>query len=184
MEKLPPDGLLEDALSLEATLDIVPTSNLRQLFGTFATGVTIVTCQDHEGALAAVTANSFTSVSMSPPLVLFCLSRNAGSLAVFERASAFSIHVLGVHQQKLAQKFATPGDDKLNALKAISPNTLGGPRLDGVLSRIDCKRHSLMDGGDHLVVMGEVVDGITASSAMSPLVFHGGQFTDLRNSET
>lgn len=159
--------------------DISSEINLRQLFGAFATGVTIVTCQDHDGARAAVTANSFTSVSMAPPLVLFCLSRSAGSAPVFERAAEFSIHVLGSHQADLARNCAAPGLDKLSNLRSISSSSRGGPRLEGALSRIDCRRYSLNDGGDHIVVMGEVVGAEIADRAMKPLVFHRGEFSAL-----
>jgi len=160
-------------------LDISSELNLRQLFGTFATGVTIVTCQDHDGTKAAVTANSFTSLSITPPLVLFCLSRSAGSAPVFMRAAEFSIHVLEAHQADLARACAAPGLDKLNSLKAVASGSCGGPRLEGVLTRIDCRRYSMHEGGDHFVMIGEVIGGEAANDAMQPLIFHQGEFTCL-----
>jgi flavin reductase (DIM6/NTAB) family NADH-FMN oxidoreductase RutF len=144
---------------------------LRRALGRFVTGVTVVTVPTAEGAVG-ITANSFTSVSLDPPLVLWCPARTSRRFGHFADAPHFSIHVLGAGQMELARRFAsgdghfTPGPEGLS--------TEGVPVLPDVLARFDCALHAEHDGGDHLITVGRVLRVTLRPGA--PLVFAGGDY--------
>lgn len=144
---------------------------LRDALGRFATGVTVVTAASAAGPVG-ITANSFTSVSLDPPLVLWCPARGSRRFVHFADAAHFSIHVLGAEQMDLARRFASgPGTfDAPN--DALSPE--GVPHLRGVLARFDCALHAAHDGGDHSIVVGRVLRGALRDGA--PLVFSAGGY--------
>ncbi|MBV6424069.1 MAG: FMN reductase (NADH) NtaB [Steroidobacteraceae bacterium] len=146
--------------------------SLRDAFGAFATGVTVVTGTKVNGEPVGVTANSFTSVSLSPPLVLWCLQRESTSIAAFTPGRAFAVHVLTLAQQATAMHFARRATVKF----APGEHTDGGtpPGIDGALCRLDCTVEALHDGGDHLIVLGRVARVAYADG--TPLVFQGGVF--------
>lgn len=149
------------------------TADLRTALGSFVTGVTIVTACDGEGRDVGVTANSFNSVSLDPPMVLWSLARKSGSLSVFASASHFVVHVLAADQEELSNRFAKSGGDKFADLE-LERGAGGAPLLPGAAARFQCRSAYQYDGGDHVIFVGEVE--AFESSARSPLAFHGGRY--------
>lgn len=145
----------------------------RSALGQFATGVTIVTTRDASGNAVGVTANSFNSVSLDPPLVLWSLARTARSMAAFEQSGGFAVHVLASDQDDLANRFASRTDDKFAGLDVGSE---GLPRIDGCSARLVCTTRHMYEGGDHVIMVGEVMD--YESEGKAPLLFHGGGYAD------
>ena len=125
----------------------------RDALGCFGTGVTVVTTLSGIGPLS-VTANSFASVSLEPPLVLWCLARNSLRHAAFAAAERYLIHVLAEDQKPLAEQFARAGDDFGGV--DWQPDGNGLPMLSGCLARFECRRHAVHDAGDHSIVLGQV----------------------------
>lgn len=146
---------------------------LRRALGNFATGVTVVTATAPDGERAGVTANSFNSVSLDPPLVLWSLDKRSASNAVFEQAGHFVVHVLAADQIELSNRFARAGADKFAGL---TPETgLGGaPLLDGCAARFHCRLHQKLDGGDHWILLGLVETFDDCGAA--PLLYHQGVY--------
>lgn len=147
---------------------------LRDALGRFVTGVTVVTTMTPEGPLG-ITANSFASVSLRPPLVLWSPARKSRRFPAFEGASHFAVHVLSVGQQPLAEAFASPGDPF--AAVAFGAGLGGVPLLDGCAARFECRHAAGHDAGDHLIVVGEVLR--LAHSDLPPLIFHRGRYRAL-----
>ncbi len=129
---------------------------LRRAFGSFPTGVTICATLDPQGAPVGFTANSFTSVSLDPPLLLVCLSAAASSHDAFVAAGRFGVSVLGEDQRETSTLFATRGADKFAAV-AWAPRVTGAPLIDGAVARFDCTTERVLPAGDHVVLMGRVV---------------------------
>ncbi|MBJ3778881.1 flavin reductase family protein [Acuticoccus mangrovi] len=127
----------------------------RRALGQFATGVTIVTCLDETGGPVGMTANSFASVSLDPPLVLWSIDRKARSFAAFERAERLAFSVLAQDQVELSNRFAKPGADKF-ATVAWEAGLAGVPLMPGAAAHFECSVHQTFDGGDHLVMIGRV----------------------------
>jgi flavin reductase (DIM6/NTAB) family NADH-FMN oxidoreductase RutF len=146
----------------------------RQALGCFATGVTLVTTIDREGQPIAVTVNSFSSVSLEPPLVLFSLARTATRFADFEAAGRFAINVLTAEQRQLSDRFARSGQDLLDGV----PHRLGAhgcPLIEGALATFECRTEARHDGGDHDIFVG-AVDAITNAEADEPLLYYCGRY--------
>jgi len=154
---------------------MIEPSVLRQAFGQFATGVTVVTTRDLAGQPVGVTASSFNSVSMSPPLVLWSLGRRALSFEAFSAASSFAVHVLSAAHQPLAERFARAATDKF-AGTALRDGLGGVPVIEGVPTVFECETVHRYDGGDHLILVGQVVRLTLPHQAPAPLVFHHGHF--------
>ncbi len=134
-------------------------AEFRHLVGGFPAGVTIVTTLDDGGAPHGFTASSFTSVSLSPPLVLVCLDVSADCFPAFASASAMAINILAVGQDALAIRFATRGADKFAALAFDRGAHTHMPLLHGAATHIECTMHARHPLGDHVVLVGEVVGG-------------------------
>jgi 3-hydroxy-9,10-secoandrosta-1,3,5(10)-triene-9,17-dione monooxygenase reductase component len=149
------------------------SEGLRQALGQFATGVTIVTTAGADDEPIGVTANSFNSVSLDPPLVLWSLSTAAFSRKSFESAAYFCVHILAASQEALSQKFASPGANKFGDLKFV--RGLGSvPMLEECVVRFQCRMTNQHPVGDHIVFVGEVLK--FDNSDKRPLVFHGGRY--------
>jgi len=119
------------------------------------TGVTVVTTLDAAGAPRGFTANSFTSVSLEPPLLLVCLAKQSRSLATFTEAQGFAVNVLAEDQREISMTFARPGEDRFSGIGwHLGPQ--GSPVLDGVSAWFDCARHEVVDAGDHVILVGRV----------------------------
>jgi flavin reductase (DIM6/NTAB) family NADH-FMN oxidoreductase RutF len=146
----------------------------RAALGMFATGVTIVTARMDDGQIIGLTANSFNSVSLAPPLVLWSLSRAAASMAVFSAGSHYAINVLASDQKDLAERFATRGSDRWSGV-TFEIGAGGAPVLHGAAASFECFNRSRYDEGDHVIFIGEVERCMHRAGA-SPLLFHGGRF--------
>jgi flavin reductase (DIM6/NTAB) family NADH-FMN oxidoreductase RutF len=146
---------------------------LRRAFGAFATGVTITTTRTRDGAPVGFTANSFTSVSLDPPLVLVCLAGSASSYPHFEAAEGFAVNILSAAQRGLSTAFATRGADKFAGV-AWSEQATGAPVLDGAAAWFDCRMHEIVPAGDHAILIGRVVDFSATESA--PLGYCRGAY--------
>jgi 3-hydroxy-9,10-secoandrosta-1,3,5(10)-triene-9,17-dione monooxygenase reductase component len=145
---------------------------LRTALGTFATGVTIVTTRD-AGADIGLTANSFNSVSLEPPMVLWSLAKSSFSLPAFQNGSYFAVHVLAADQEPLSNLFAKRGADKFAGL-ALERGEGGVPLLPGCAARFICRTAFQYEGGDHIIFVGEVLS--LDHFPRAPLVFHGGTY--------
>jgi flavin reductase (DIM6/NTAB) family NADH-FMN oxidoreductase RutF len=146
----------------------------RAALGMFATGVTIVTARTPQGELIGLTANSFNSVSLDPPLVLWSLARAAGSLPAFSTGSHYAINILAAGQKELAERFALRGADRWRGV-GFSEGAGGAPLLAGAAASFECFNRSRYEEGDHVIFVGEV-ERCTHSAGASPLLFHGGRF--------
>jgi flavin reductase (DIM6/NTAB) family NADH-FMN oxidoreductase RutF len=146
----------------------------RSALGMFATGVTIVTARTAEGQVVGLTANSFNSVSLSPPLVLWSLSRAAASMAVFSAGSHYAINVLAADQKALAERFALRGADRFSGV-TFDTGAGGAPLLHGAAATFECFNRSRYEEGDHVIFVGEV-ERCAWRTGASPLLFHGGRY--------
>ena len=146
---------------------------LRDAFGSFATGVTIVTTSGPDGADIGLTANSFSSVSLNPPMVLWSLARTSSSIEAFRNSVYFAVHILSADQEALSARFASRGIDRFGGL-ALDRGPDGIPMLPDCMARFTCKLAYQYEGGDHAIFVGEIVD--FSHSASKPLVFHGGGY--------
>ena len=154
------------------------SADFRAALATFATGVTIVTSRDPSGLPVGITANSFASVSLAPPLVLWSLARGAGSMPAFEQGSHYAINILASDQHRLAERFATKAIDRFAGV-AWSEGASGAPLLDGAAAVFECFNRSQYEEGDHVIFVGEV-EHCERRDGAQPLIFHGGRyFTEL-----
>ncbi len=149
---------------------------LRGAFGTFATGVTVITTRQADGAPRGFTANSFTSVSLDPPLLLVCLAKTAHSCDVFATAEHFAVNILAGDQQEVSGLFASRTPDKFDLAKwHAGPQDM--PMIEGALARFTCAHHRLVDAGDHLVLVGRVLSHQARDG--QPLGYFRGAYFDL-----
>jgi flavin reductase (DIM6/NTAB) family NADH-FMN oxidoreductase RutF len=147
--------------------------DFRRALGQFATGVTVVTTKARDGRRLGMTVNSFSSVSLDPPLVLWSLSKTAPSFQDFTTASHFAVNVLAADQHHLSRQFSTPLPDKFAGV-VCHEGAGGTPILDGTTAHFFCRVVKQYDGGDHVIILAEVeaykyVEG-------EPLVFHSGRY--------
>lgn len=145
----------------------------RDALGSFATGVTIVTTRGSDGQDIGLTANSFNSVSLDPPMVLWSLAKNSMSLPAFQQAPYFAVHILAADQEHLSNRFAKRGEDKFSGL-AIDRATSDVPLLPGCSARFLCRTAFRYEGGDHEIFVGEVIT--FEHFERPPLVFQGGRY--------
>ncbi len=157
---------------LPASSSIDPR-RLREAFGSFATGVTVLTVRQADGTPRGFTANSFTSVSLDPPLLLVCLAKSAHSCTTFMESDHFGVNVLGKDQQAVSSLFASRAADKFDH---CSWHAGAGdvPMLNGTLARFACRQERLVDAGDHIVLIGRVIDLATGEGA--PLGYFRGRY--------
>jgi flavin reductase (DIM6/NTAB) family NADH-FMN oxidoreductase RutF len=149
----------------------------RRALGEFATGVTVVTTRAPSGQLIGITASSFNSVSLTPPLVLWSLSTRSASMPVFQTNSHYVVNVLAASQLDLCKRFATPKGDRFEGV-AHAAGDSGMPVLDGALAWFECHNRSRYEEGDHVIFVGEVERCGTREDAqqVGPLVFQNGEF--------
>lgn len=150
---------------------------LRNAMGQFATGVTIVTTMAGDLPVG-VTANSFTSVSLDPPLVLFCLGKKLGCLDVFQSTDRFVINVLTNDQQCVSNRFAAKGVDRFRETAWRLSDVNDAPVIENALANIECVKHAQFDGGDHIIFIGEVMRA-EYHPGHEPLVYFGGDYAEL-----
>ncbi|MET4577078.1 flavin reductase family protein [Ottowia thiooxydans] len=157
-----------------ATPAAFSASEFRTALGMFATGVTIVTARGDAGEPIGLTANSFNSVSLDPPLVLWSLSLRSLSLPVFRAGTHYAINVLASDQHELAMQFAKPSDNRWRDVQ-WKPGVAGAPVLEGAAACFECFNRSRYEEGDHVIFVGQV-EHCDHRSGASPLLFHGGRF--------
>jgi len=145
----------------------------RAALGEFVTGVTIITTCDQAGAPTGLTANSFNSVSLDPPMVLFSLSLDSTSLDAFRQASWWAVHILSADQEALSNQFARRDGDKFEGV-AYTAGPGGVPLLEGFAARFVCRSAFEYEGGDHAIFLGAVQQFEQAGRA--PLVYHKGRY--------
>lgn len=148
------------------------TKAFRQALGAFPTGVAVVIAADGPHP-TGITANSFTSVSLDPPLVLWCLAKDSQRYDIFAGAPGFTISILGAEHREVSARLARPGEHRLDGLPLIK-TALGPPALAEALAVFECRHHDSKDGGDHTILIGEVVRFLRREG--EPLVFHGGRY--------
>jgi flavin reductase (DIM6/NTAB) family NADH-FMN oxidoreductase RutF len=148
---------------------------LRRVLGHFATGVTVVTALDDDDAVG-MTVNSFTSVSLDPPLVLFCVGRDSATGRRIVGSGAFAVNMLGRDQRELAGRFAAGRPDRFVGIE-WTPGTTWSPILAGAMAFVDCRIAETLERGDHTVVIGAVADAGVAGAA-DPLLFFRGAYPD------
>lgn len=151
----------------------ISAEHFRNVLGHFATGITIVTARDADGPVG-LTAQSFSSLSLDPPLVLLCPSRASSSWPRIQAAGSFCINVLSEDQEELCRGFARSGVDKFAGVGHEASPSTGAPLLDGALAWIDCRLEAVHEGGDHLIVVGRVLDLGFAGEGRPLLFFRGG----------
>lgn len=149
----------------------------RSALGSFATGVTVVTTALTPDEPIGVTASSFNSVSLDPPLVLWSLAKKSQSLEAFRASGHFAVHILSREQEEVSNRFATSGADKF-AQSEWKPGRLGSPVLGEFAAKFECRTIHQYEGGDHIIFVGEVLDLEQRDHA--PLVFHGGRYAEAR----
>lgn len=157
-----------------AVVSALDSQQFRAALGMFATGVTIVTARGDDGTLVGLTANSFNSVSLTPPLVLWSLAKRAGSMPVFSRGSHYAINILAADQKDLAQRFATRDIDRFAGVR-WREGCGGAPVLEGCAAVFECANRSQYEEGDHVIFVGEV-EACTRMEQAQPLIFHGGRY--------
>jgi flavin reductase (DIM6/NTAB) family NADH-FMN oxidoreductase RutF len=159
----------------QSTIDPV---ELRRAFGTFVTGVTVVTTRDEDGLPRGMTANSFTSVSLDPPLLLVCIGKAASSFPAFNSSDSFAVNVLHDRQKDVASVFASKSVSKFEAVSHDAIHT-GAPVLSDSLTWFDCTVHSRVDAGDHVILIGRV--RAFGTSPAAPLGFCRGRFASVED---
>lgn len=159
--------------------EALDATEFRHALGSFTTGVTVVTTRGADADDVGLTANSFNSVSLDPPMVLWSLGKSALSMPHFQSAEYFAVHILAEEQQELSTRFATRGIDKFAGLDLLrGPADI--PLLQGCAARFICKTAYQYEGGDHIIFVGEVLE--FSHSERHPLLFHAGQYGQLSKS--
>jgi 3-hydroxy-9,10-secoandrosta-1,3,5(10)-triene-9,17-dione monooxygenase reductase component len=168
-------GAVEDPLGPEGgESPTIDEARYRQVLGRFATGVTVVAAVSGDQPIG-LSINSFTSVSLDPPLVAFCTARESSSWPRIRSAGSFCVNVLAEDQEDISRVFATRGKDKFRGV-GWRPSPSGAPLLDGVLAWIDCSLDAEYEAGDHVVVIGRVQALDVEDDQDGPLIFYRGGY--------
>lgn len=155
----------------------VSADEFRRALGCFPSGVTVVTAQGGNGRPAGVTVSAFSSLSLDPPLVLFCLDKNTAALAAFVEGDGFAVNILADDQAALSRAFASPEADRFAGVRHTTGEG-GCPILAGVAAWLECRRVAVHDGGDHYILVGRV-ERAEAAPGKSPLVYAQGRYRAL-----
>lgn len=150
----------------------------RDVLGRFASGVTVVTAVSN-GEPVGMTCQSFSSVSLDPPLVLFIPARTTRAWPMIQRSGRFCVNILAAGQETLSNQMASRGADKFAGVDWTPSEVTGAPRLAGALAYVDCAVHTVHEAGDHYVVIGRVLDLVVSSEATEPLLFFTGSYRGL-----
>lgn len=154
----------------------ITSEAFRRASGLWATGVSIVTTVDNAGKPYGLTMNAVTSLSLNPPMFIVCVDNNSDTLAPMRDSKVFCINVLASAQQDLSNRFAKKGDEKFNGV-AHERGTTGAPVLAGALLSIECTVSSIVPGGDHQIMLGEVRRIVSNDSpGIEPLLYFGGRY--------
>lgn len=150
---------------------------LRSALGQFATGVCVVAVRPKLGSPIGMTINSFSSVSLDPPLILWSIQNGSGCFDAFNQAEYFSINILSAHQRGVSERYARRGERELSQCE-YRDSRWSGALLHGALTSFDCRVWARYPGGDHLIIVGEVMD-IVGEGADEPLLFYRGGYAKL-----
>ncbi|MFD9846755.1 flavin reductase family protein [Streptomyces parvus] len=156
----------------------VDRSRLRNVLSRYATGVTVITAMTELGPVG-MTANSFSSVSLDPPLVLFSVSRASQLSSHLTESGSFAVNVLSTAQKDLSAQFARPGFNRFGDTEWYAGRT-SCPLFPGALAVVECSVTAVYEGGDHLITVGQVLGADSLESADSPLLFFGGAYREMR----
>jgi 3-hydroxy-9,10-secoandrosta-1,3,5(10)-triene-9,17-dione monooxygenase reductase component len=159
------------------TVLVPDDQRFRSVLGHFATGVTIITAMD-DGEPVGLAANSFTSVSLDPPLVLFCVAHSSSTWPRIERAGTFAVNILGEGHEELSELFARRGADRFGSTP-WRPGVSGAPVLEEAIAYLDCQFEAEYPGGDHKIVVGRVLD-LDMREDARPLLFYKGGYQRMR----
>ena len=165
---------------MSAALPEIDPRHFRNALGHFCTGVTVIAAMG-DGEPVGFACQSFAALSLEPPLVLFCPGKSSRTWPVIEASGSFCVNVLAHAQMDVSQTFGQAGADKFSSV-AWTPAPSGSPRLDGVLTWIDCTVESVLDGGDHWIVVGRVI-ALGDQDDERPLLFYRGAYTATEEAE-
>jgi flavin reductase (DIM6/NTAB) family NADH-FMN oxidoreductase RutF len=154
----------------------IEPQELRRVMGHFATGVTVITTKDGNGVPSGLTANAFLSLSLNPPLVLISVDKSAACYSCFEPDNGFTVNFLGEDQEEVSRRFATKGADKFGDLKWHAGSN-GAAIISGAIGYVECKIARCYDGGDHTIVIGEILSA--SAPGGRPLLFFQGKYQRL-----
>ena len=157
--------------------DPIDSRAFRDACGLFPTGVTIVTTVGESGAPLGLTANSFTSVSLDPPMVLFCVGRSSESLSAFVDGDGFAVHLLAAEQEELSNRFASKGIDRFEGVEWRWSDVSGLPVIEGAMAVMECKLAHVYAGGDHVILVGEVTCLTVSEPDRPALGYFRGRYT-------
>ena len=146
----------------------------RRVMGSLASGVTVTTVMGADGAPRGFTASAVTSLSLEPRMLLVCVSTRSSSLQIIEEVGSFGVNILAADQQEVAQQFAQQGEDRFAGLRWRRGPEMGAPVIDGSLAYAECKLAGLHQGGDHVIIMGEIVGGDAHEA--EPLLYFRGRY--------
>ncbi len=170
---------LQESTAMSTTID---PREFRRSLAQFATGIVVVTTKDINGKTVGLTMNSFSSVSMDPPLVLFSIAKSSFNIMNFVQAKAYAINVLGSKQRNISDQFSRAGEDKWKDVKFFD-GELGVPILDGVAAYFECTPFAQCDGGDHTIFVARVEKHKMAEEDVVPLLFYQGQYRQIGQPE-
>lgn len=146
----------------------------RRVMGSFASGVTVVTVLDSNGIPTGFTASAVTSLSLDPRMLLVCVSQHSATLVAVQAAGRFVVNILGSHQQEVAQQFATRKADRFGGVRWRAGQETGAPIIDGSLAYAECVLLNTCQGGDHVILMGEILGGDAHEA--EPLLYFRGRY--------
>ncbi len=152
--------------------------HFRDALGRFASGITVVTVSDGNNDVGGLTANAFSSLSLDPPLVLVCIDQLSKAREYIEAERHFTIHVLAEHQEEVALAFAQRGPDKAKGI-GWTTSERGIPVLDDYLVALECQLENQLEGGDHMIIVGRVLDIKVSDIEHAPLTYYRGQINAL-----
>lgn len=154
----------------------IEAQELRRVMGHFATGVTVITTKDGDGAPQGLTANAFMSLSLNPPLVIISVDKGATCYNCFATGNGYTVNFLSENQEEVSKRFATKGIDKFAGL-GWREGANGAAIIDGALGHVECRITQAYDGGDHTIVVGEILNA--AANGERPLLFFKGKYQKL-----
>jgi len=157
------------------------TRAFRDALGCFPTGIAVVTAKSDEASHIGITVNSFTSVSLDPPLVLWCIDRRSRRYPFFAAAPGFTVSILAAGHREVSSRLAGAGEHSLEGI-ALIPTELGPPALADALAVFECSRESVQDAGDHAILLGRVIRFARNDGAGPPLVYFQGKYGALAQS--
>lgn len=168
-------------MSIDTAID---PRTLRTVLGKFATGVVVVTANTPDGTPVGMTMNSFTSVSLDPPLILCCVGRTSQLHPALTTADAFAVNVLRESQKDVSRQFARPGLERFGSLRPLR-GASGAPLIEGALAVLECANERVIDAGDHDIVVGRVRKlDTTRDLPAEPLVYFAGGYRSLDTTHT